>query len=495
MTNAVSPQLEVHGVYQNDKGLFDYESIVNAMQTRPSEISNALIWAMGTYYYPEDFAISKLTEGVGNVDYVDSFEYQYPIMKGDMDPMDSVVTATTTTNAGLGFSLFQVTFKHRRFKFQNLITSPSGVVCRIAEQPKANGQNYDYLLQIMGNNSLATVPATDLAAGIEWERGASPVEYEESVGVETEQQYPGRAKNQLTTLRSSMKFAGHIAALPIGGSASAQFDKVKFDMPMRQGGGGVTTFKYWMDWAEWQFLMKMRRYKEIDYWTSEYNRMPDGTIPQRGPSGKPILRGDGILNQITNVETYSGQLTAKRFEQIATRLFYGISGAEKKHIQLHTGTLGMRIFNEAMQDKLKSYFTTEQTQNTFVTKNGDKLSLGAYFNTYKTRDGHTITVHRNPVFDLIHRNYPKYEGLPSFSGEFIFLDLSTYNGIPNVKMVTRKGREMVRKVVAGIATLPSQYGSTNFVATDKDSASLEDLFEQGINIFDTSACLRLSLVA
>ena len=97
MTNAVSPQLEVHGGYQNDKGLFDYESIVNAMQTRPSEISNALIWAMGTYYYPEDFAISKLTEGVGNVDYVDSFEYQYPIMKGDMDPMDSVVTATTTT--------------------------------------------------------------------------------------------------------------------------------------------------------------------------------------------------------------------------------------------------------------------------------------------------------------------------------------------------------------------------------------------------------------
>jgi len=493
MTNAVKPTLMVHPVYQNDKGILGYEALSNAFQTKASELSTPLIWAANNYFLPEDFAITKLTELAGNVEYIDNFEYEYPIMQGDIDPMDSVVSASTTTNTGINNTKFVVTFKHRHFKFQNIINSPSKVQCQVKAQPISNGQNWDYLLEIMGNNPLATVPAADLAAGALWERMATPVEIEESIGTESEEQYPARAKNQINTLRASMKWAGHIAEMPIGGKAAAQFDKIKFDVPMRQSNGSVRNFKYWMHWKEWQFFMKKLRYKEIDYWTSEYNRYPDGTIVNRGPSGKPILRGDGILSQITNRDYYSGKLSAQRFEEIATELFYGMSGAEKKHLQMHTGTLGHRIFNDAMQNQLKSYFTTEQTSNIFVTKNGETLTLGAYFSTYKTRDGHTITVHRNPVFDWIYRNSPKYTGLPSFSGEFIFLDMSTYNGVSNFRKVTRRGREMVYGIVAGMATLPAEYGSTVYKATDKDVASIEYIWEQGIQILDTSFCYRLSL--
>ena len=493
MTTAVKPSLQVHPMYQNDKGIFGYEAISNAFQTKASELSTPLIWAANSYFLPEDFAITKLTELAGNVEYIDSLDYEYPIMSGDIDPMDTVVSASTTTNAGLNTTKFIVTFKHRRFKFQNLVTSASKVQCQVKAQPEPNGKYWDYVLEIMGNNNLATVPASDLAAGALWERGATPVEFEESVGTESEEQYPSRAKNQINTLRASMKWAGHIAVHPIAGKSSAQFDKVAFDVPMKLKSGGAKTFKYWMHWKEWQFLLKKLRYKEVDYWTSEYNRYPDGTIANRGPSGKAILRGDGILNQITNRDYYSGKLTAQRFEEIATELFYGMSGAEKKHLQLHTGTLGMRIFNDAMQHQLKSYFTTEQTQNVFVTKSGDMLTLGAYFNTYKTRDGHTITVHRNPVFDWIYRNSPKYMGLPSFSGEFVFLDMSTYNGVANFRKVTRKGREMNYGIVAGMATLPAEYGNTLYKASDKDIASIEYIWEQGIQIYDTSYCYRLGL--
>lgn len=492
MTEAVKPLLQVYPRYENDKGVFDLGALSDALQAAPSEISKSLIWAAGQYLKTDDYAISKLTEGIGNVEYVDTYEYQYPIMSGDLDRMDALAIVNATANAGIGFSPVTLTFKTRHFKFQNTIITPSKVQLRVIRQPRVNGTFWDYDVVLMSGSASSFIPANDLLAGALYERGPSAVEIESSTGVESEEIYPGKAKNMISTLRSSMKFAGHITKFPIKGDSN--FSNVEFHIPRSDKvTGKVKTFKYWWNWKEWQHFLKMRKYKEIDFWISEYNKLPDGTIQLTGPSGKVIPRGDGILSQITNRGTYSGVLTASRFESLARELFYGISGAEKKHIQLHTGTGGMAAFNEAMQDKLKTYFTSERTLNTFVTKTGDELQLGKYFTTYKTVDGHTITVHKNPVFDLIYRNSPKYKGLPGFSYEMIFLDMSTYDGQPNVKMVTRKGRELVREVVKGMATMPDGYNTSGSAASDKDEGSVEFLFEQGICIYDISACYRLSL--
>lgn len=491
MTQVVSNNRLVQPIYTNDKGIFDYEALTNALQTAPDLINKQLIWAAGQYY-TEDFAISKLTEGVGNKSYVTNFEYEYPFMTGDLDGMDTIVSSSTTTNAGLNFQPFTITFKHRHFKFQNTIISPSRVQMRVMDQPVANGSFYDYRVMIMGSDATAYVSAADLAAGAQYERGPTPVEYQDSVGTEDSEMYPSKAKNQISTLRASWKLSGDIANFPIQNeNSAAKF--AKFTFPMQQSTNEVKTLNYWADWSLWQFYLRMRRMKEIDYWVSEYNKMPDGTIPQRGPSGNPILRGDGLLAQITNVELYPKTLTAARLRDIVMELFFNTSRAESKHIQLHTGTGGMRIFDEAMLSELKTRWPMEQTNNVFVSKTGDTLQLGKYFTTYKTPDGHYITVHKNPLFDLMFRNGPKYKGLHQFSYEMIFVDMSTYDGTPNLQVVTRKTREMKMKTLQGMADLPKGFTTSDVASTDKDRSSIEFMFDQGLSLYDTTSCLRLQM--
>lgn len=492
MTTPVNSARLVHGIYENEKGILDMEPLINAFQAAPELINKNLIWAAGQYY-EEDFSISKLTEGMGNKYYCNKFDYEYPFMAGDLDPDDTVVTASTTTNAGLAFQPFTITFKHRRFKFQNSIFSPSRVQLLITSQPRANGTFYDYDVVIMGNDVTAYVPAADLAAGSEWGRGPTVVEYQDSIGTEDSEIYPAKAKNQISTLRASWKVAGDMSNIMMDSpNDSAKY--AKYTLPMQQGDGSVKTVKYWSDWSLWQFYMRMRKMKEIDFWISEYNKMPDGTVPLRGPSGNPILRGDGLLAQITNIEMYPQRLSATRLRNVVRDLFFNISGAEAKHVQLHTGTGGMSVFDQAMLDELNVRWPSERTQNQFVSsKTGDTLQLGKYFTTYKTPDGHTITVHRNPIFDRLFRNGPKYQGLHQFSYEMIFIDMSTYDGTPNMQVVTRKSREMVTKTIQGMADLPKGFSSGSVASTDKDRSSIEFMFDQGISLYDVSSCLRLQM--
>jgi len=428
---------------------------------------------------------------MGNKYYCNKFTYEYPFMSGDLDPMDTLVSSSTTSNTGLNFQPFTLTFKHRRFKFQNSIIAPSGTQMLIIAQPRGNGTFYDYDVVIMGNDPTAYLSSTDIAAGAEYERGPTPVEYQDSIATEDSEILPAKAMNQISTLRASWKVSGDMSNIAMDTPQdSAKYAKYTLPIPIN---GELKKVEYWSDWSLWQFYMRMRKMKELDYWVSEWNRMPDGSIALRGPSGNPILRGDGLLAQITNVELYPQRLSASRLRGVIRDLFFNISGAENKKIMLHTGTGGMEVFDQAMLDELKTRWPMEVTENTFVSKTGETLQLGKYFTTYKTPDGHYITVHKNPLFDRMFKNGPKYRGLHQFSYDMIFSDMSTYDGTPNLQVVTRKSREMKMKTVQGMADLPKGFSNTKNASTDKDRSSIEFIFDQGNSLYDVSSCLRLRM--
>jgi hypothetical protein len=77
----------------------------------------------------------------------------------------------------------------------------------------------------------------------------------------------------------------------------------------------------------------------------------------------------------------------------------------------------------------------------------------------------------------------------------VFVDTSTYNGKPNLIMVNKKGRAMIRRVVAGINELPADFKGNDFRASDKDASSIHLLKASGIVLrrFNTSIDLQCNL--
>ena len=217
-------------------------------------------------------------------------------------------------------------------------------------------------------------------------------------------------------------------------------------------------------------------------------------------NGKPIPIGSGLLEQIPNYDTYS-VLTANKIKNVVGDVFYGATDSQKMNVVLFTGTGGMREFDEAMKAELDAKTYIRDIGGKFVTGSGREMALGGFFVTYHHVDGHSVTVRHVPLFDhgvraLKSPKHPK-SGLPLESYRFVFVDMSMYEGIPNVLQVSQKGRQMVRAVVPGVAPLPMNFqgNGTPFVATDKDAVSVHFMTASGIMIRRATNCMNLECVA
>ncbi len=75
----------------------------------------------------------------------------------------------------------------------------------------------------------------------------------------------------------------------------------------------------------------------------------------------------------------------------------------------------------------------------------------------------------------------------------VFLDMSRYDGEPNIAMVYQKGRELIRWAVAG-ATVPRGFSGNNLRASDIDGGSVHLMKSCGISIRRATNCLHLECV-
>ena len=132
------------------------------------------------------------------------------------------------------------------------------------------------------------------------------------------------------------------------------------------------------------------------------------------------------------------------------------------------------------------------------------MSYGRYFNQYKTVDGYTITVKNNAFFDkgtiaeaakqngMIHPN----TGLPITSHQACLIDMSSYKGNQNVRMVRQKGQVYKAKVLKGLTDVPASWGvpDTNFIATEIDMSRFEIKGSMGLQVDNTSKMMVLKCV-
>ncbi|MFK5949427.1 MAG: hypothetical protein QM500_11745, partial [Methylococcales bacterium] len=339
-------------------------------------------------------------------------------------------------------------------------------------------------LHVVKNDGIA-VPAADLTAGAQWGIvGAAAVSESLSMGNESNVVMPGKMKNQISFLRKSYGIAGNI---------KNKLVEVTFNIPNK----GKS--RLWMDFERWQHEINWRQEVEEHGWYSEYNRDAQGHIGLTDPnSDLPIPYGAGVLDQIPNYDTYA-ELTADKIKRTVADVMYGATDIGEMDVVLYTGEGGSEEFDRAMKDEASGFSVVANSDvgSKFVggKPNSHELIYGAYFKQYRHVDGHTVTLKKVNLFDyggaaeVSHKHPATHKPLESY--RMVFLDQSTYDGEPNVRMVSQKGRSHITGLMKGMAPTPYDFAGNNLISTDQDKSSVHYLCSKGFCVRRNTHCFQL----
>ena len=466
-------------VIWNEQGKTNDNSLQRQLLLKPEKLTPVLTYLMGQE--DERFPLSFLTEGMQNTMEIEGNEFEYNIIGRLYSPV-MLAESSILTQPGVGYTPFKLVFSERRFARDYIVFTPNGYQIRVTEDPTQKGTNWEYTFLLNSTNSTEFVPPSEFTAGNLFSQAFAPVATFGSTGNESFAAAPGLVRGQITTIRKSFAWEGNVVERTM--TMQVQTEK------------GLTN--YWWDFEEYQHMIQFKLECEMLYWYAKDNRDDRGIITMKDKNGIAIPIGDGLLEQITNKDSY-GILTAQKIKQVVRDSLYGMSYASKKAITLFTGVGGCDEFDSAMKDELASKQYIKLDAGKFVYGTGRNLELSGFFTTYQHIDGHTITIKKVNLFDDGPKalNSPKHpiSGLPLESYRMVFVDTSTYNGKPNLIMVNKKGRAMIRRVVAGINELPADFKGNDFRASDKDASSIHLLKASGVVLrrFNTSIDLQCNL--
>jgi len=461
----------------NDSQMTDMNSLSNALLTKPTELSPIITHLAGK----DDmrFPLSFLSEGMGNTMSIDNLEYEYRIQTRKLMTRPVHVT-NSGANLGQGGATFELEFPDKWFVFPYVLVNSAGEQVRIMEEPKESisGGSYTYKVQLVNPDS-AAVLTTGFNAGDLWAQLYAPVGVDFSRGNASNWQSPGKVRNKLTTVRKSYHMSGN-----------AKDYVAEFSLPKK---GGSTT-KLWMDYEEYQHMLSFKEECEMYYWYGQKTYGSDGVVNMKDENGQPVVIGPGLLEQIINQETYS-TLSETHLKNVIGDLFYGMTDANKKQVNLYTGTGGMREFDEALKNHFASNTWKVSGETRFITGSGRSLGLTGYFKSYEHIDGHSVNVIKMPLFD--HGPVARARALHPVTGyslesyRMVFVDQSSYDGQSNLQMISKKGREYMRWAVAG-SVVPRGFDANTSRASDVDGASVHMLKTAGVSLrrFDTSLDLQ-----
>lgn len=486
-------KIQVHGENFDATGYSDQNSLVRALADKPDQLTPTLTHLMGAWNWANRFPLLALTEGqAGGIKEVaiNSLQYEYPVI-GKRKTTETVSSTQygTGDKPGLNNTPFFVTYANKWFAPSQTLRSRSGIQARVMEEPvSAAGGGWRYKLQMFNPDPTASVPLGDLLPGAVWGiGGGSTVTQSLSVGNWSPVQTPGKRKNQISFIRKSFRLAGNVA------NKIVTFTLV--DANQR-------ATNLWLDWETFQHMLAYREEKELHLWTSEYSRNEYGQNPLIDPATQQIIpTGAGLFQQIPNYDTYSF-LTEKKIKTTLGDVFRGAPDTMKMDIVLYTGEGGAEEFDTAMKGSKIFNQVAFSTGDNFVRSAGGNLMLGGYFTSYQSVDGHIVTIKKLPFLDL--GGYadasPRHpiSGRPLSSYEMYFVDMSKYDGVPNLQLVYEKGRMEVRGVRQGMTVVPgTTYGDFNgmkgFIplATEQDETSVHYMASCGIQMLRNTHSFKL----
>jgi hypothetical protein len=484
----------IHNEGFDASGLSNENTIARARLEKPDVLTSMITMMMGAWDYGDGFPLLGLTEGqIGGSKEIENIEYQYPFI-GKRKTTTKVMSTQygAGDKPGLNNSKFFITFEEKWFPPQSTISCGQyGVAARIMAEPTpAAGGGYRYECQSTNPDKTSSISLLALQPGVLWGlTGGSTVTNSLSIGNWSTTQTPGYRKNQISILRKSYHLAGNIANR-----------MVEFRLANKKAN---TTSSLWLDYEEFQHMLTWKAAKEEHLWLSEYNRDEFGNIVMIDNENQlPIPVGAGLKQQIPNVSTYA-VLTEKLIRDIVTGTMQGTPDTKKMDIVLYCGSGFADGFDQAMKGSVLFSQVAQGVGNNFVQSMGGNLMLGGYFTSYKSVDGHIITLKKLPLLDF--GGYADASGIHPVSGrprssyEAFFVDQSTYDGQKNIQLVHQKGRMELRGLHQGMTALAdtdytSYRGNAAIrLATERDASSVHFMATLGVQMLRDTNSFRLEL--
>lgn len=487
---------QMHVVSQgryDDRGYSNEESISYLQLTKPVEINSFLTYNFGMD--DDRFPLSFMTEGQGAGGVVDVATVQWTWKTMGRMKFTDMVTHCDASGSGIGKGgqEFVIHFATHWFIEQYTLVAPDGYTqVRIQKDLGESAHGYAYLVRLLDPNPNAELDAAFVEAGKYWSQSAPTVSESYSKGNRSNTMGPGKMTSQLEFHRYSKEIAGNLA------NTITEYE-------FKNASGQAS--RLWINEEMRQFHINMRVMNEERLWMARYNRNANGEVLLKDrDNGKPIPHTAGMLEicRESNYDTYGEQLTLSKIKRTVGDVIDRDTDTGKMDIVLMGGKGFMEDFDEAIK--------TDAKENGFLTPLGEKeiagaggkLEYGAYFNKYKTVDGHTITVKHCSFFDkgtiaeAAKQNgeiHPR-SGLPITSHQAAFIDFSSYDGARNVRMVRQKGQVYKAKVLKGMTDIPASWGvpDSNYIATDIDKSSYEIKSSLGLQVNNSNKMFLLKCV-
>lgn len=494
LTNQNASRILIHEKFDGN-GFTNNNSLAQMRLTKPDVINPVITHLMGSEdkRFPLTFFTEGQKGGMKRIE-IEDIEYNWPVMSR-LKQSDVIVghTYSGTNKPGINGTPFKLRFKTNWLKQQHNVHSPNGIQARIQGRPTPVDGVWEYTLQLIYRDPQEYVPLSEIVPGTKWSMtGGANVSESYSSGNESNKQAPGRLKNQIGILRKSYEIAGNVPN-----------KTVEFQFNIK----GKTT-NLWMPWEEYQHEIQFKEVVEESAWWSRYNRDAQGRVTTIDPETQlPIPMSAGVDDQIPHRDTY-GFLTVQKLHNTIGDVLYGGTDTGRMDIVLFTGVGGAREFDAAIKRETNGTggwrLLEGNVADKFVRGSGThNLAFGAYFNQYVHIDGHVITIRLLNLLDFGSRadNSPKHpiSNFPMSSYEMYFVDMSNYDGERNVKMVSQKGRSMVRGIEQGMTL----YKGSNFgdykgnamdlrLATDQDKTAIHFMKTAGVLIRRNTHCFKLT---
>jgi hypothetical protein len=328
-----------------------------------------------------------------------------------------------------------------------------------------------------------------LAKGKYWSMTAPTIPASYSKGNRSNVMGPGKMQSQLEYHRYTKEIAGNISNTIV-------------TYEFKTAGGGTTNL--WINEEMRQFNINNRVMEEERLWFAEYNRAEDGEIRMVDPdTGQPIGSTSGMIEicRESNYDTYGEYLPLAKLNRTFGDILDKDTDTGSMEVVVMCGKGFMEDFDMAIREDAKG--------EGFATPLGDKmiedyqggLSYGKYFRRYKTPDNHIITLQHLPWCDKgtiaendrLNGNIHPRTGKPMSSHQAFLIDMSTYNGVRNVRKVRQKGQVYLVGVEKGLTPIPASWGAvpSNALSTEVDHSKYHVKNSYGLQVNNNTKMMQL----
>ena len=398
----------------------------------------------------------------------------------------NVIDTSTTSNIGAGLEPFYLVFGEQQFFDGETIVGNLNEVYQfvILDEPREEGMNYVYKVQLGGANTTG-VPPERLLPGERFSKEAAFVESEMSrkVGNVTYASSVGM-RNDWSTVRIHTK---------VGGDAINKKLKYVVAVPSEEN-GQVKTVNNWISYVELELEKEFRNYKNRAMLFGRSNRTDNGEYLTKGKSGLSIKTGAGLLEQIEVANTYyfnDKNCVLDLMIDAVNQLSDSLDISQRVFI-INTGTRGAANLHELLCKKVSSWvpFTFNGDQLGVISKvknqvNQNSLSAGFQFVEYHGPNGIVLKVNVDRFYDDPVRNKVTMPGTNSVAMSYRYDIIYQGNeNEPNIVRCTIKNRPEERGYQWGFRNPFTGAHNNANMSYDEDSATVHRMAKFGIVVYD-----------